>query len=63
MEQSKLVPVIIGFVVLEAINTVVNILPARKQKTEAGRKRYFIRAGIVNLVLIAGLVAYFLLKK
>jgi len=63
MEQSKVLPAVIGFVVLEATNTVINILPAMKQTTDAGRKRYLIRAGVVNLVLIGVFVAYLFLKK
>ena len=63
MEHTRVLPGVIGFIVLEAVNTVLNILPILNHKSEAVRKRYMIRASLVNVVLVAGLVAYFLLDK
>lgn len=54
---------ILAFVFLEIINTVINILPALRETTPQGRQRHFIRAGIVSMVAVAGLAAYFVLAK
>lgn len=63
MTQSQAAPVVIALIVLETVNTLVNILPARKQPTEAGRRKYLLRAGIVNLVIIAAFAVYLLLYR
>ena len=62
VEQSKLLPVIAAFVTLEAINTFVNILPAIRQTSEQTKQKGLIRAGIVNVVIIAVCIAVFLRK-
>jgi len=54
---------IVVFVFLESINTACNILPAFRETTPQGRQRHFLRAGIVNMVLIAALAAYFVLAE
>lgn len=63
MTQSKILPAIIVLIVLELVNTAVNILPALKEPTAAGRTRRLIRAGIFNFILLAGFVAYLVLGK
>jgi len=63
MTQSKILPAVIALVVLEGINTAINILPGIKEPTLQGRNKKFVRAGIVNLFLIAGFVVYLVLNK
>ena len=63
MEQSRLLPMIVVFLVLEAVNTFLNIIPAVKQPSERARRQGFIRAGIVNVVMITCFVAYLALRK
>jgi hypothetical protein len=61
--SHKILPAIIVFVVLEGVNTVVNILPARKQPTVQGKNKRLIRAGIINFILIGYFVVYLVSNK
>ncbi len=58
MKSSKVLTAVIVFIVLEVVNTLVNILPAIKAASPQSRLSYFKRAGVVNIVLIAALVIY-----
>ena len=61
--QSQIVPVVTVFLVLEAVNVAVNILPARRQTSETARRPYLIRAGVFNLIVIAAIAAYIVLHR
>lgn len=61
--SHKILLAIIVFVVLEGVNTVVNILPARKQPTVQGKNKRLIRAGIINFILIGYFVVYLVSNK
>jgi len=62
MNQAKILPVVVVFVLLEAVNTLVNILlPILRRSPAQSRKQSFIRAGVVNALLIAGCLAYMFL--
>lgn len=62
MNQAKILPVVVVFVVLEAVNTLVNILlPILRRSPAQSRRQSFIRAGVVNALLIAGCLAYLFL--
>ncbi len=61
MNQAKVLTVIVVFLVLETVNTLVNILPALRQPSEQKKRQGFIRAGVINAVLLAGCLAYLFL--
>lgn len=63
MNQTKVLPAVIVFVVLEGINTLINILPARKEPTIQGKNKRLIRAGIINIILIICFVVYLVSSK
>ncbi len=63
MNNSKVLPALIVFVLLEGIVIAINILPGFKELTIHGRSKRLVRAGIINLVLFAGLIAYLVLSK
>jgi hypothetical protein len=63
MTQSKVLPAAIVFVVIEGINTVINIMPALKEPTVQGINKRLVRAGIINFILLAGFIFYLEMNK
>ena len=61
MNQFKVLSVVGVFVVLETVNTLVNILPALRQPSEQKKRQGLLRAGVINAVLLAGCLAYLFL--
>lgn len=58
MKSSKVLTAVIVFIVLEVVNTLVNILPGAKAESPQARRSYLTRAGIFNLVLLAACLIF-----
>lgn len=58
MKSTRILHAVIVFVALEALNTFVNILPAKRAASQQARLSYIKRAGIFNLILIAACLFY-----